>query len=62
MPANSTGPIRVLLIDDHVVMRKGLRMLIETQPGLSVVGEATDREDPEQPRRRTCASQFLGQL
>src|SRR5215216_6482590 len=39
----STDPIRVLLIDDHVVMRRGLRMLIENQPGLRVVGEATDR-------------------
>jgi DNA-binding NarL/FixJ family response regulator len=39
----STDPIRVLLIDDHVVMRKGLRMLIENQSGLRVVGEATDR-------------------
>src|SRR5436189_6004788 len=40
----STDPIRVLLMDDHVVMRRGLRMLIESQPGLSVVGEATDRD------------------
>jgi two-component system nitrate/nitrite response regulator NarL len=40
----STDPIRVLLIDDHVVMRRVLRMLIENQPGLSVVGEATDRD------------------
>jgi two-component system, NarL family, nitrate/nitrite response regulator NarL len=39
----SIKPIRVLLIDDHVVMRMGLRMLIENQPGLRVVGEATDR-------------------
>src|SRR5581483_11450800 len=35
-----TKPIRVLLIDDHVVMRAGLRMVIESQPGLKVVGEA----------------------
>ena len=42
MPTSSTDPIRVLLIDDHVVMRRGLRMLIENQPGLSVVGEATN--------------------
>lgn len=37
--------IRVLLIDDHVVMRVGLRMLIESQPGLTVVGEATNRAE-----------------
>jgi two-component system nitrate/nitrite response regulator NarL len=43
MSNGSINPIRVLLIDDHVVMRMGLRMLIENQPGLRVVGEATDR-------------------
>jgi len=44
MPTSSIDPIRVLLIDDHIVMRTGLRMAIENQPGLSVVGEATDRD------------------
>src|SRR5262245_51493849 len=44
MPTSSADTIRVLLIDDHVVMRMGLRMLSEPQPGLSVVGEATDRD------------------
>jgi DNA-binding NarL/FixJ family response regulator len=37
--------IRVLLVDDHAVVRAGLRMLIESQPGLSVVGEAAKRAD-----------------
>lgn len=40
----STNPIRVLLIDDHVVMRAALRMLVESRPGMTVVGEATDRD------------------
>jgi len=30
------------LADDHVVMRRGLRLLLETQPGFSVVAEASD--------------------
>jgi DNA-binding NarL/FixJ family response regulator len=34
-----------LLIDDHAVMRWGLRLLIEGQPGLKVVGEASGRID-----------------
>src|SRR5438094_547102 len=32
--------IRVLIIDDHGIMRAGLRMLLESQPGITVVGEA----------------------
>ena len=32
--------IRILLADDHPVVRKGLRMAIEEDVGLSVVGEA----------------------
>jgi two-component system response regulator NreC len=34
--------IRILLADDHGVVRKGLRFLIERQPGMEVVGEAPD--------------------
>ena len=45
MPITSANPIRVLLIDDHVVMRVGLRLVIESQPGLTVVGEAANRAD-----------------
>lgn len=37
--------IRVLLADDHTILRKGVRMLIESQPDMEVVGEAkTGRE------------------
>jgi two-component system, NarL family, response regulator NreC len=34
--------IRVLIVDDHAVVRAGLRMLIEAQPEMAVVGEAGD--------------------
>jgi two-component system, NarL family, response regulator NreC len=34
--------IRILLADDHTLMRGGLRLLIEQHPDLSVVGEAED--------------------
>jgi NarL family two-component system response regulator LiaR len=34
--------IRVLVADDHVVVRKGIRALLATEPGIDVVGEATD--------------------
>lgn len=34
--------IRILLADDHVVMRQGLRTLLQTQPEIEVIGEADD--------------------
>jgi two-component system, NarL family, response regulator NreC len=34
--------IRVLLADDHTLMRRGLRLIVEQQPDLVVVGEAED--------------------
>lgn len=36
------NPIRILLADDHTVMRNGLRLLLERQRNLTVVGEASD--------------------
>jgi two-component system, NarL family, response regulator NreC len=33
---------RILLADDHGVVRKGLRFLLDRQPGMEVVGEAAD--------------------
>jgi two-component system, NarL family, nitrate/nitrite response regulator NarL len=36
------GPIGILLVDDHPALRFGLRKLIESEPGMQVVGEAAD--------------------
>lgn len=35
-------PIRIVIADDHRLVREGLRKLLELQPGLTVVGEAAD--------------------
>jgi NarL family two-component system response regulator LiaR len=35
-------PIRVLIVDDHAIVRKGIRALLSTEPGVKVVGEAAD--------------------
>ncbi len=35
-------PIKVLLVDDHAVVRQGLRTFLELQPDMAVVGEAAD--------------------
>ena len=35
-------PISVLIVDDHPVVRQGLRVLLEVQDGIEVAGEAGD--------------------
>jgi DNA-binding NarL/FixJ family response regulator len=37
--------VRILLVDDHLILRSGLRMLLEKQPGFAVVGEAANRQE-----------------
>ena len=37
--------IRILVADDHLIFRKGLRSLLEAEPGLTVVGEASDGQE-----------------
>jgi DNA-binding NarL/FixJ family response regulator len=37
--------IRILLADDHTIVRKGLRLLLESQPGFEVVADAADGRD-----------------
>ncbi len=36
------NPVRVLLADDHILVRAGLRKLLESLPNIEVVGEASD--------------------
>ena len=36
------GQIRILLADDHTIIRSGLRLLLEQQPDFKVVAEAAD--------------------
>jgi NarL family two-component system response regulator LiaR len=38
----SESAIRVLLVDDHAVVRRGIQALLATEPGIEVVGEATN--------------------
>jgi DNA-binding NarL/FixJ family response regulator len=38
----STAPIRVAIVDDHSVVRAGLRRLLEASAGIDVVGDAPD--------------------
>jgi DNA-binding NarL/FixJ family response regulator len=40
--AERTTPLRVLLADDHVTVRHGLKLLIDGQPDMKVIAEASD--------------------
>lgn len=42
---NKTKSIRVLIADDHPIIRDSLRTLINTEPNLKLVGEAVDGEE-----------------
>jgi DNA-binding NarL/FixJ family response regulator len=43
--ASGKDKIKVLLVDDHTIVRKGLRALLDAEPGIEVIGEAeTGRE------------------
>ena len=35
-------PIRILIVDDHAIVREGLRLIFETVEDIEVVGEAAD--------------------
>src|SRR3982074_3015603 len=39
---SATGTIRLLIADDHSVVRQGLRMFLKLDPELEVVGDAAD--------------------
>jgi DNA-binding NarL/FixJ family response regulator len=43
--AKASSPVRVLLVEDHPIVRQGVRSLLETYSNLEVVGEAHDGEE-----------------
>lgn len=45
-------PLRILLVDDHAVVRRGVRSLLESQEGWVVCGEATNGRDAVEQTRR----------
>ena len=36
------NPIRLMITDDHLIVREGLRLILETADGIEIVGEASD--------------------
>jgi len=52
--------IKVLLVDDHAVVREGYRRLLEKHPSISVIGEADNGDDGyrlicDKKTRRRCS-------
>jgi two-component system, NarL family, response regulator LiaR len=52
MSETTQPPIRILLVDDHAVVRKGMRALLDREAGLEVVGEAENGEQAVQAADR----------
>jgi two-component system nitrate/nitrite response regulator NarL len=42
LPDNATAPIRILVVDDHTLFRRGLTALLARDPQFQVVGDAAD--------------------
>ncbi|MFF3653142.1 response regulator [Streptomyces sp. NPDC002181] len=42
VPVPGPGPARILLADDHTLVRRGVRLILDAEPDLTVVGEAAD--------------------
>lgn len=45
MSEPSSSPIAIMLVDDHLIVRRGLASLIEDEPDLAVVAEASSGEE-----------------
>ena len=46
-------PIRVLIADDHTIVRSGVRLLLDAEPNFQVVGEAVDGRQAMEMARTT---------
>ena len=53
------APIRVVLVDDQALFRAGIRMLVDSQPDLEVVGEAADGREAIEVVRATAPDVVL---
>ena len=51
--------IRILIVDDHSIVRQGLRALIDTEPNMETVGEASDGVEAVEQARALQPSVIL---
>lgn len=61
-PVEERGKIRLLVVDDHAVVRKGIIEVLQRQPEMEVIGEAADGEQAIVETRRLHPTTVLMDL
>ncbi len=54
--------IRILVVDDHIVVRRGLIAMLETEPGMQIVGEAANGAEAVEQARKLVPDVILMDL
>jgi DNA-binding NarL/FixJ family response regulator len=54
--------IRILVVDDHIVVRRGLIAMLETEPGMQIVGEAANGAEALEQARKLVPNVILMDL
>jgi NarL family two-component system response regulator LiaR len=54
-----TSPARILIADDHVLIRDGIQAMLESEPDLEVIGEATNGREALELCRNLCPDLVL---
>ena len=60
--STNSGAIRVLVVDDHAIVRDGIRSLLATHPGIEVAGEADNGQTAISAALRLCPDVILMDL
>jgi DNA-binding NarL/FixJ family response regulator len=60
--SEDSAKVRIAIVDDHIILRQGLRALLDIEPDLEVVGEAGNAQDALELVRRTQPSLVLSDI
>jgi DNA-binding NarL/FixJ family response regulator len=53
------SPVRIIIADDHVLVREGIQAMLESEPDLEVIGEAADGREALELCRELCPDLVL---